>query len=85
MINAGYYNYIAQDRIISIIVPTSKPTRHLIRAARKEGRVLDLTMGKRTRSVIVMDSNHVVLSASSPKTLVDRIRGSFKKKYVSTC
>ena len=74
MINVGYYNYVASERIVSIMAPTSKPTRNLIREARKEGRVLDLTMGKRTRSVIVMDSNHFVLAASLPKTIVDRLQ-----------
>lgn len=79
MINVGYYNYIAQERVVSIMTPMSKPTRNLIREARKEGRVLDLTNGKRTRSVIIMDSNHIVLAASLPKTIVGRIHGGVEK------
>jgi len=79
MINVGYYNYITPERIVSIMPPASKPTRSLIRDARQEGRVIDLTMGKRTRSVIVMDSNHIVLAASLPKTIVNRINGVRKQ------
>lgn len=78
MINVGYYNYISQERVVCIMNPNSKPTRSLVQNARKEGRVVDLTMGKRTRSVIVMNSNHIVLAPSLPKTIVERIKGKDK-------
>ena len=81
MVNVGYYNYIASGRIICITSPFSKPTRHLIREARNNGHLIDLTMGKRTRSVIVMDNNHIVLAANMPKTIVDRLT---KKNLVLT-
>ena len=74
MISIGYRNYISADRIVSIISPDSRPTKNMINGAREQGRIVDATMGKKTKSVIVTNSNHVVLSANSPDTIVHRIQ-----------
>lgn len=72
MISIGYKNYIAEDRIISIIAPDSRPTKTMISKARESGKLIDATMGKKTKSVIIMDSDHVILSANTAETIVHR-------------
>lgn len=72
MISIGYKNYIAKDRIISIIAPDSRPTKTMIAQARESGKLIDATMGKKTKSVIIMDSDHVILSANTAETIVHR-------------
>ena len=70
---------IARDRIVSIISPDSRPSKSLINGAREGGTLVDATMGKKTKSVIISDSNHIILSANSPDTLVHRIQMLSKK------
>lgn len=79
MVSIGYKNYIARDRIVSIISPGSRPTKNMINGAREKGRLIDATMGKKTKSVIISDSNHIILSANSPDTIVHRIQTLSKK------
>ena len=79
MISIGYRNYIAVNRIVSIISPDSRPTKNLINGAREIGKLIDATMGKKTKSVIISDSNHVILSANSPDTIVHRTQAVSKK------
>ena len=74
MISVGYRNYISVSRIVAIILPDSRPTKNMISGARKQGKIIDATMGKKTKSVIISNSNHVILSANSPDTIVHRIQ-----------
>ena len=74
-INIGFNNMIAANRIIALIGPDSAPSKRLIQEAKDEGRVLDCTSGRRTRAVIVTDSDHVVLSAIQPETIAARMMG----------
>ncbi|MCI0494145.1 MAG: DUF370 domain-containing protein [bacterium] len=83
MISIGYRNYIAKHRIISVISPVSRPTKNMINGAREAGRLVDATMGKKTKCVIITDSNHVILSANSPDTIVHRIQVASKKPIQS--
>lgn len=71
-INAGYSNLIAADRIVLVAAPDSAPVKRLMQDAKDDGRAIDLTCGKRTRSVIVTDTEHVILSALPPEKLADR-------------
>lgn len=80
MISIGYRNYIAIDRIITIISPESRPSKNLIAAARDREQLIDATMGKKTKSIIVVNSNHVILSANMPDTLIERIEKLHKIK-----
>lgn len=66
---------IAANRIIALIGPDSAPSKRLIQEAKDEGRVLDCTSGRRTRAVIVTDSDHVILSAIQPETVAARMMG----------
>ncbi len=79
MISIGYRNYISADRIVAIVSPETRPTRNLIAGAKERGMLVDATMGKKTKSVIVTNSNHVVLSANSADTIVHRIEMSGNK------
>ena len=72
LINIGFGNMLAADRIVSVISPDSAPTKRLVQEARDRGRVIDATQGRRTRAVIVTDSEHVVLSAIQPETVAGR-------------
>lgn len=74
MISVGYKNYIALDRIVAVISPDSRPIKSLVNTARDQGRLIDATMGKKTKSVLVTDSNQVILSANSTETIIHRIQ-----------
>ncbi|MDZ7269982.1 MAG: DUF370 domain-containing protein [candidate division KSB1 bacterium] len=73
MVGIGHGNYVAADKIVAVVVANSKPIRQMIREAREQGRLVDATAGKRTRTVLVMSSNQVVLSANVPRTILQRL------------
>lgn len=75
LVNVGFSNYVAEGRIITVAQPDSEPVKRLIRDAKEEGRVIDVSCGKRTRSVIVTDSDHVILSSLQSETVYRRILG----------
>jgi extracellular matrix regulatory protein A len=75
LINVGFGNTVASDRIIAIVSPASAPMKRLKDEAREAGRLVDATQGRRTRSVIVTDSNHVILSAIQAETIAQRFSG----------
>ena len=71
--NIGFGNMVSAGRIIAVVAPDSAPVRRLVQDARDTGRVIDATSGRRTRSVIIMDSDHVVLSPLQPETVAGRM------------
>lgn len=75
MVNVGFGNMVAADRIVVMVSPESAPARRLISEARDRGMLVDATHGRRTRAVLVMDSGHVVLSSVNTETVVARIDG----------
>ncbi|MCQ2458829.1 MAG: DUF370 domain-containing protein [Ruminococcus sp.] len=76
LVSIGYGNMVAAERIISLISPDSAPIKRLIQESRDTGMAIDATYGRKTRTVIIMDSGHVVLSAIVTDTLAARINGS---------
>ena len=72
-INIGFGNMVASDRIITIVSPDSAPVKRLIQDAKDGGRVIDVSCGRRTRSVIITDSEHVILSATQAETIANRL------------
>lgn len=72
LINIGFGNIVSADRIISIISPESAPIKRIIQEAKDSKMAIDATYGRRTRSVIIMDSGHVILSAVQPETIANR-------------
>ena len=71
-INAGYSNLIASERIVLVAAPDSAPVKRLMQDAKDDGRAIDLTCGKKTKSVILTDTDHVILSALPPEKIVGR-------------
>lgn len=73
LINIGFGNMISATHLISIVSPESAPIKRIIQEARDKGLLIDATYGRRTRAVIIMDSDHVVLSALQPETVANRL------------
>ncbi len=72
LVNIGFGNYVYSCRIVGIVNPASSPMKRLREDARAEGRLIDATQGRKTRSILVTDSNHVILSAIQPETIMQR-------------
>ncbi|MCR5186080.1 MAG: DUF370 domain-containing protein [Clostridia bacterium] len=73
LINIGFGNIVSAERIISIVSPESAPIKRLVMEAKDSKMAIDATYGRRTRSVIIMDSGHVILSAVQPETIAGRV------------
>lgn len=72
LINIGFGNYVLAARVVGIANPASSPMRRLREDARSDGRLIDATQGRKTRSILVTDSNHVILSSIQPETISQR-------------
>ena len=72
-INIGFGNMVAANRVVTLVSPDSAPIKRLITDAREDGRVIDVSCGRRTRSVIITDSDHVILSAIQTETISNRL------------
>ncbi len=75
LLNIGFGNYILPERIVSVTAPDSAPIKRMISDAREQGRLVDATFGRKTKAVIVTDSNHVILSGLAIDTVITRIEG----------
>lgn len=73
LINIGFGNIVSAHRIISIVSPESSPIKRIIQTARERNMLIDATYGRRTRAVIITDSDHVILSAVQPETVAQRL------------
>ena len=72
LLNIGFGNTVVAERVVAIVSPNSAPMKRLKDEAKSEKRLIDATHGRRTRSIIIMDSNHVVLSAIQAETISQR-------------
>ena len=72
-INIGFGNMVAADRIVTIVSPESAPIKRLMQDAKSEGKVIDVSCGRRTRAVIITDSGHVIFSAIQSETIANRL------------
>jgi len=72
LINIGFGNIVSSNRIIAIVSPESAPIKRIIQEAKDSKMAIDATYGRRTRSVIIMDSGHIILSAVQPETVAGR-------------
>lgn len=72
LINIGFGNFINRYKMIAVISPDSAPAKRMIQKGKEQGTVIDATQGRRTRAVIVMENNHIVLSAVLPETIAGR-------------
>lgn len=73
LINIGFGNMVSASRLVAIVSPESAPIKRIIQEARDGGNLIDATYGRRTRAVIITDSDHVILSAVQPETVANRI------------
>lgn len=72
-INIGFGNIVSANRMVAIVSPESAPIKRIIQDARDSGKLIDATYGRRTRAVLVTDSDHVILSAVQPETVANRL------------
>lgn len=72
LVNIGFGNVISAGRVIAIVTPGSSPMKRLRDEAKKRGKLIDATEGRRTRSIIIMDSDHIILSALQAETITQR-------------
>lgn len=84
LVNIGFGNIVNFNKVISIINPDSAPAKRLIQTAKENGRIIDGTQGRRTKSVIVLETNHIVLSALQPDTLAGRCSGESSHRLKNT-
>lgn len=75
LVNIGFGNMVSANRLLAIVSPESAPIKRMIQDARDRGVLIDATYGRRTRAVIIMDSGHVILTATQPETVAGRISG----------
>lgn len=73
LINIGFGNMISASRLITIVSPESAPIKRIVQDAKDKGMLIDATYGRRTRAVIIMDSDHIILSAVQPETVAGRL------------
>ncbi|MFH1502601.1 MAG: DUF370 domain-containing protein [Candidatus Eisenbacteria bacterium] len=75
LLNIGFGNVVATERVVAVVTPGSAPVKRLKDHARETGKLVDATQGRRTRAVIVTDSDHIVLSAVAAETITQRLEG----------
>jgi hypothetical protein len=75
LVNIGFGNVVAASRVVAVVTPGSAPIRRLREEARQRGKLIDATEGRRTRSIIITDSDHVILSALQAETITQRLSG----------
>ncbi|MCF6461013.1 extracellular matrix/biofilm regulator RemA [Clostridium sp. Cult3] len=80
LINIGFGNIVSANRIIAIVSPESAPIKRMVQEARDKGILIDATYGRRTRAVIITDSDHIILSAVQPETVAQRLNNKSSEK-----
>ena len=75
LINIGFGNMVSAGRLIAIVSPDSAPIKRMVQEARERGVLIDATYGRKTRAVLIMDNDHLVLSALQPETVSNRLAG----------
>lgn len=74
LVNIGFGNVVSSEKVVAVISSESAPIKRIIAEAREDKRLIDATFGRRTRSVIVMDSDHVILSPVQAETIAERLK-----------
>jgi len=76
LVHVGFNNIVVMNRVVGIASPTSAPTKRLVQEGRNKGMLIDLTNGRRTKAVLIMDSGHIVQAALAPETIAGRLQAS---------
>ena len=79
-INIGFGNMVSSERLVAIVSPDSAPIKRMIQESRERGMLIDATYGRKTASIFIMDSDHVVLSALSPDKIAGRLQVELEKE-----
>ncbi len=74
MVHIGFGNIVAMNRVVAIASPNSAPTKRTIQESKNKGLLIDMTNGRRTKAVIVIDSGHIILAALAPETIAGRLQ-----------
>ena len=82
LINIGFGNMVSASRLVAIVSPDSAPIKRIVQEERDKGTLIDATYGRRTQSVIIADSGHIILSAIDPETVADRFVDERGKRFV---
>ena len=77
-INIGFGNMVAAERVVAIVSPDSAPVKRMIQDGKDAGRIIDVTCGRRTRAVLITDSDHIILSAVQTETISNRLNDGFE-------
>ena len=80
MINVGFGNAVLASRVLAVVNPKSSPMKKMREEAKEQKRLIDVTEGRRTRSIIILDSNHIVLSSVQPETITMRFLSSYERR-----
>ena len=80
LVNIGFGNMVSVERIVAVISPDSAPIKRIIREAEDDGSLVNATYGRRTKAVIITDSDHVILSALQPETISGRLSGETEER-----
>lgn len=80
LVHVGFGNMVVAERVIAVISPSSAPIKRLKEEARESGLLVDVTQGRKTRAILIMDSRHVILSAIQPETITGRFEGDEPKE-----
>ena len=75
LVNIGFGNLVSADKVVAVVSPESAPIKRMVQEARDRGVLIDATYGRRTRAVLIMDNDHLVLSALQPETVANRAAG----------
>jgi hypothetical protein len=78
LIHLGFSNLAAMNKVIAVVSPNSAPAKRLVQEAKSKGLVIDVTNGRRTKALLVMDSGHIILAAIAPETIDSRVRSARK-------
>ncbi len=81
LLNIGFGNFVVANRIIAIVNPNSAPMKRLKEEAKEAKHLIDATQGRKTRSIIITDSNHVILSAIQAETVAQRLMGDSLERF----
>ena len=73
VVNLGFNNIVMRDRIIAVVSPEAAPVKRMREEARRNRKLIDATHGRRTRAIVITDSDHVILSSAQPETITQRI------------
>ena len=82
IVNIGFGNIVCAEHVVAVVSPESAPIKRVISDAREEHRLIDATYGRRTKAVIITDSQHVILSALQPETMANRMGSGLWNKYL---